>query len=171
MKKPPPLPAGSPPGFRRWGRSQDPHVNDAYKRRGKLPEATVCPQCGAVFHNGRWQWVARTADAHQELCQACHRINDRFPAGVTTLSGAFVGQHEAEILALARHQEELEKKEHALNRIMSIDKKANEIVISTTDIHLPRRIGEALKHAYHGTLNFHYDEQTYFIRVNWRRDK
>jgi hypothetical protein len=28
---------------------------DAYQAKGKLPEPTVCPQCSAVFHEGRWQ--------------------------------------------------------------------------------------------------------------------
>jgi hypothetical protein len=27
---------------------------DSYKTKGKLREPTVCPDCGAVFHAGRW---------------------------------------------------------------------------------------------------------------------
>ena len=29
--------------------------HDTYKSKGKLHEPTVCPDCGAVFHAGRWQ--------------------------------------------------------------------------------------------------------------------
>jgi hypothetical protein len=36
--------------------------------------------------------------------------------------------------------------------------------------HLPRRIGEALRHAYHGELEFHHAQEAYFIRVRWSRD-
>jgi hypothetical protein len=43
-------------------------------------------------------------------------------------------------------------------------------VITTTDIHLPRRIGEALHRAYEGDLDFHYEEEAYSIRVTWRRE-
>ncbi len=38
----------------------------------------------------------------------------------------------------------------------------------TTDIHLPRRIGTALKRALHGTLDTHFDDAGYFVRVTWR---
>lgn len=146
------------------------HVHDPYKTRLKLPEPTICPQCGAVFHEGRWHWASRPEGAHEELCQACHRSNDRYPAGEVKIGGGFVARHRAEIVHLARHQEEQEKAEHPLHRIMSIDDDDGSLMVRTTDIHLPRRIGEALRHAYHGELDFHYDEETYFLRVRWTRD-
>ena len=67
------------------------------------------------------------------------------------------------------HAEEAEKKEHPLSRIMSIDTKPEGLVISTTDTHLPRRIGEGLKHAYHGELELHYNRDEDFVRVTWTR--
>jgi hypothetical protein len=146
------------------------HVHDPYKTRLKLPEPTVCPRCGAVFHEGRWRWAPRPAEAHEQLCQACHRINDGYPAGEVTIAGAFARAHRDEILHLARHQEEQEKAEHPLHRIMGIEDTDDGVVVRTTDIHLPRRIGEALRHAYHGELTFHYDEESYAIRVHWTRD-
>ena len=43
------------------------HRHDPYKARHKLPEPTVCSQCGAVFSEGRWQWVDKAAEgAHKE---------------------------------------------------------------------------------------------------------
>jgi hypothetical protein len=144
-------------------------VHDPYRTRLKLPEPTFCPQCGAVFHAGRWQWGPQPQPAHQELCQACHRINDRYPAGELAIAGGFVARHKDEILHLVGHQEEQEKAEHPLHRIMSIEADGV-ILVQTTDIHLPRRIGEALYHAYRGELDFHYDKEAYAIRVSWRRD-
>ena len=146
------------------------HVHDPYKTRLKLPEPTVCPQCGAVFHEGRWHWAPRPDDAHEELCQACHRINDRYAAGELTITGNFVVHHKDEILHLARHQEEQEKAEHPLHRIMGIEERDGVVVVRTTDIHLPRRIGEALRHAYHGELDCRYGEEAYSVHVSWTRD-
>jgi hypothetical protein len=53
---------------------------------------------------------------------------------------------------------------------MGIADENGAIVITTTDIHLPRRIGAALQDAYEGELEFHYEEESYAIRVSWRRD-
>ena len=53
---------------------------------------------------------------------------------------------------------------------MDIEEQDGAIVVQTTDIHLPRRIGEALHHTYHGGLDFHYEGRTYFIRVTWSRN-
>lgn len=157
-------------GRRRWGRAQMDAPQDPYKPIKKPHEPTVCPQCGAVWSEGRWRWSARPAGAHEELCQACHRIKDHYPAGIVTLSGPLVAQHKAEMIRLARHQEETEKKEHPLNRIIDIEEDADRIVINTTDIHLPRRIAEAQKRAWHGKAEFHYDEDGYFVRVTWHRE-
>ena len=83
------------------------------------------------------------------------------------LHGDFGRQQIEDMVHLVRHQEEAEKSEHPLNRIISIDEDAEGIVINTTDIHLPRRIGEAVKRAFHGTLDEDFDEGGYFVRVNW----
>jgi hypothetical protein len=98
-------------------------------------------------------------------------VNDRYPAGELTIAGEFAAHHKDEILHLARHQEDQEKAEHPLHRIMEIEEQDGAIVVRMTDIHLPRRIGEALRHAYHGDLEFHYEGEVYLIRVRWSRDR
>jgi hypothetical protein len=163
-----PAPPRSP---HRWGRAQSDGIQDPYKVSKKPHQPSVCPQCGAVYQNGRWHWSARPAAAADLLCQACHRTNDHYPAGVLTLSGPFVGEHKAEMIRLARHQEEAERQEHPLNRIIDIEETPDRIVINTTDIHLPRRIAEAQKRAWHGKTEFHYDEDGYFLRASWHREE
>jgi NMD protein affecting ribosome stability and mRNA decay len=142
-------------------------VMDSYKAKGKLSEPTVCPDCGAVFHAGRWQWLAKPKDAHQTTCPACHRIHDHFPAGYVTLSGEFFDKHEQEIMQLIQHKETQEKAGHPMQRIMAIEKTKQGTLVTTTDIHLARGIGEALHHAYHGELEFHYNPDQNLLRVSW----
>lgn len=150
------------------GRAQQDHIRDPYQAQRKPHEPTVCGGCGAIYHQGRWQWGHSPEVAHQEHCPACRRTADDLPAGVVTLHGQFAVDHKAEILGLVRNEEAAEKAEHPLNRIMSIADTENGIEIHTTDIHLPHRLGTALKRAYHGELDAHFDEAGYFVRIDWR---
>lgn len=143
-------------------------VHDTYKSRGKLPEPTVCPQCRAVFQNGRWGWHEIPKGARSETCPACHRIKDNFPAGFVTLKGPFLATHRSEIISLVRHQEERAIKEHPLQRIMDIEDEPEGVLIRTTDIHLARSCGEAVQHAYQGELEFHYNREENLLRVSWQ---
>ena len=155
-------------GVPRRDRLLQEHIHDPYKTRSKPIEPVVCPICKAVFKHGRWQWADRgPVDSEQVMCEACRRTRDNYPAGLVILSGAFVTLHKAEILNLIRHVEESENAEHPLNRIMEIDDQPDSIRITTADVHLPHRIGDALSHIYRGELTIHYDEEGYFVQVNW----
>ena len=108
--------------------------------------------------------------AHKERCPACHRSNDKFPAGKIIISGAFSKTHHAEILALVRNTQVLQNTEHPLSRIIDIAEAPDKTVVTTTDIHLPRRIGHALEHAFKGKLDVDYNTQEYFVRIQWSRE-
>jgi hypothetical protein len=133
----------------------------------KLKEPAVCSQCGAVFHEGRWVWEARPEGAVETTCPACHRVHDHFPAGYVTLSGERLNTMHDELLHLVRNEESRERTDHALERIMAIEEGEREWVVTTTDIHLARRIGEALHRAYQGALEFHYNPEQNLLRVHW----
>lgn len=145
--------------------------HDPYQARRKYAEPTVCEDCGAVFGNGRWQWVTTgtPAGAHRERCPACRRIHDKLPAGWVTLSGPFFVAHRDELLRLVKREAEHERAEHPLSRIMNIDEQAHTAVVTTTDIHAPRRIGAALARAYDGHLDQRYAEDEYSLHVQWQR--
>ncbi|MDP6475709.1 MAG: BCAM0308 family protein [Alphaproteobacteria bacterium] len=147
-------------------------VHDPYMTREKPKEPMACSECGVVFHEGRWRWPSYSppSGANRGTCPACRRIHDGYPASRLTLSGGFVGAHKDEVIRLARHQEELEKGEHPLHRIMDIEQAEDGLVLTTTDIHLPRRIGKALHHAYKGDLDIQYGEEEYSLRVRWSRE-
>lgn len=148
---------------------RDELVHDSYKSKRKLPEPTRCPECQAVYQDGRWAWGTVPQDVHEELCPACRRIHDRFPAGYVTLKGEFFAAHRDEVLHLARNREAHEKAEHALERIMAIADVEDGTLITTTDTHLARDIGEALHAAYKGKLEYHYNKEENLLRVLWAR--
>jgi hypothetical protein len=158
------------PRLQRKDRLLREHVHDTYKSKRKLTEPTVCPQCGAVYQGGRWRWMSRPADSHEHTCPACHRIRDKYPGGSVTLDGEFLRAHRAEILNVARNEESREKAEHPLKRIIGIeDRHDGSVLVTTTDAHLARRIGEALHRACGGELHLEYVEEGDLLRVSWKR--
>lgn len=145
------------------------HVTDPYRARGKWPEPTTCPMCGAIFHHGRWQWGEAAQGAGQHLCPACQRTRDRVPAGQLTLSGEFFSKHRSEIMSLIHNAESKARAEHPLERIMNIEEEEDRTVITFTDAHLVHGIGEALRHAYQGGLDSRYTDEGDLLRVSWSR--
>lgn len=165
-----PSPLTPPGGIARHGAAiYDEAPHDPYEAKGKYREPARCGDCGAVFHRGRWSWGDAPQGAHVVLCPACHRVRDKLPAGTLTLEGAFVDAHHDELTRLASNEETRERAEHPLHRIMGIEAAPARLVITTSDIHLPRRIGEAVRHAHQGELTLDYGKNEYSLRARWRR--
>lgn len=143
--------------------------HDPYAAYEKPPEPTVCPECDAVFRQGRWRWAAGPFDAPRSLCPACRRIRDDYPAGYITVHGDFTAAHRDEILNLARNVAERERADHPLKRIMAMREQDDTLHMTTTDVHLARSIGEAMHAAYAGDLDYQYEKDETIIRVSWSR--
>jgi NMD protein affecting ribosome stability and mRNA decay len=143
--------------------------HDTYKLQGKLRGPTFCSTCSAVFQKGRWSWATKPSGAHETLCPACHRIRDVYPKGLVTIKGSFKDVQHEQPIGVITNTEDKEQNEHPFSRIMGIELRPEGLVISTTDTPLPRRIGEALTHAYQGKLEVPYDPDEHFVRVTGTR--
>lgn len=145
--------------------------HDPYRLPKKLKAPARCTACGATYTLGHWRWQGLMPPARATtVCPACQRIKDRYPAGEVTVGGAFVGAHAREIESLIRHTADHEAREHPLHRIMELKRRKGTLFVTTTDVHLPHRIGHALKDAWGGTLTTHYDDHGYYARVTWERN-
>ena len=143
--------------------------DDAY-RPGAKPRGTVqCPGCKAVFRKGRWIWGAPPAGALKSRCPACLRIAEGSPAGYITMAGSFFTAHRNEVLARVRHCEQKEKTTHPLERIMAIEAAKGGVLVTTTSVHLARRVAHALEISFKGTLSLSYNHQDNLLRVRWSR--
>jgi len=149
---------------------QDDPRHDSYKAKGKPPDPTRCPGCGALYQRGRWTWnsVPR-AGAHEQLCPACQRIRDDYPAGYVSLGGEYLAEHRDEILNLVRNCEAEEKAGHPLQRIMAIKDVEGGVMVTTTDTHLARRIAERVHDACKGSLALQYNKEENLVRATWTR--
>ena len=56
-----------------------------------------------------------------------------------------------------------------MERIMDIQGDKEMTLVTTTGIHIARRIGEALSRAYKGVFSFNYANGDEHIQVNWHR--
>lgn len=144
-------------------------VRGTDKAKGEPRDPTMCPECGVVFHNGRWQWLEAPAEARVSLCPACQRGHNHSPRGYLTLSGEFFREHRDEILHAARDVEAREKAEHPLRRIMDVEDQADGTLITTTAMELARAIGDAVHHAYQGEFDYKYTDGTDILRGAWKR--
>lgn len=144
------------------------HRSEAQPLVAKPKGPTACPKCRAVFHNGRWSWARVPAGARSKLCPACLRIKDGTPHGWLEVRGDYAKSHQADILRLIKHEEAAERRTHPLARIANTMRRPDGLDITTTDPHLPRRIGERLRHAYRGALDVRYGEEG-IVHVTWTR--
>lgn len=143
--------------------------HDTYREDKKWPEPTACTECKTVYMDGRWTWYDLPSQANMVLCPACRRISEDYPAGFMELKGPFFQQQRQEILNLIRNEEKQEKSEHPLERIMNITDKDGHTEITTTGVHIARRIGEAVSRAYKGEYSLSYGDGEKTIRILWER--
>lgn len=146
--------------------------NDPYRLSYQFPDGTACKVCGAEFAHGRWQWpeTKKAKGTARATCPACRRISDGYCAGELTISGAFFREHRSDVEALLDAEAQIETDEHPLNRIASTEPFGNGFRVVTTDVHLARRLGEALHNAYEGDLDITYPPDSETVTVRWVRE-
>jgi hypothetical protein len=143
-----------------------PKEHDTYKAKAKPSGAMVCDTCSVVFHGGRWFWGSPPlTDEHGGLCPACKRIRDRYPAGTIRLDASFL-EHRKEVLRMIARVEEVEKEEHPLERLMGVEESDDGITLTTTGIHLARRITNKLERRFHKQARIRYPEEQNLIFVD-----
>ena len=148
-----------------------PRSMDAYSKKGGVEGTAYC-ECGAVFRNKRWyseESGATPKGGHGLVCPACRRIADRNPAGIVSLRGCFLADHQAEIENLIRNTAQAAGMKHPLGRIMDISKEKDGITISTTDVKLAQKIGREVFKSHGGDLHFRWTDDEDLVRVTWSR--
>lgn len=137
------------------------------KEKGVL----VCSRCGDALHNGRWTWgeIDHGAEVHLTLCPACRREKAGEPAGTISIGGGFYQEHRGEIAGRVRNIETMEKGRHPLERIIAVDESDTEMRLSTSGVHVARRIGEGLVRAFKGDLAVAYSPGEEKVSVQWER--
>ncbi|MGC9324487.1 MAG: BCAM0308 family protein [Desulfomonilia bacterium] len=146
--------------------------HDPYDEGRKYSEGTYCPDCAAVYLQGRWVWPEKKVTRGEPfLCPACRRIRDDFPAGEVFLSGSYLKKHKGEILNLIQNIIIEAKERTPLKRVIELKQNKEKILVRLTDDHLARHIGDAVFRAYSGNLELKYSDEEKFVRLYWHRDE
>lgn len=149
-------------------RNIQPTHHDPYAARRKDRDAMVCDSCAVVGHGGRWRWGAPPlTDVRGGLCPACERIRDHYPAGTLRLPG-IPAEDLTEIRALIANTEAAERTEHPLERLMDVEEEDGGLVVTTTGVHLARRLANALERRLHRQLSFTYGEDGELVQITWK---
>jgi NMD protein affecting ribosome stability and mRNA decay len=144
---------------------------DPYHKNRKDSEGVFCPECLAQYEQGRWTWPKEGGKPREaRVCSACRRIRDRFPAGEVLVTGTYLDSHREEIENLISNVVRDENSRSPLKRVIDFTSEQGRLMVSLTDDHLARRIGEALYKAYRGELAVKYSGGEKFVRLYWHRD-
>jgi len=143
--------------------------HDAYKHTEKLPDPTLCTECGALFSAGRWVWKGTEDTVNTTVCPACRRITERNPAGTVTIRGDFFEARSDEVENLINNTEKAETLQHPMERLIQVVRDDDGTVITTTGIHIARRIGDALSRAYGGDYSIEYLDDEERVRISVTR--
>ncbi|HAH88091.1 MAG TPA: ATPase [Armatimonadetes bacterium] len=153
------------------------NFGDPYLPSLDIGEVAVCRECKSVYADKRWELpqqaaedLAKAAKILDALCPACRKIKDRVPGGIVELTGAFVREHETEIVNLVRNENNRAMEINPIERIMDIQKSANGLTIQTTNEKLAQRIGRAVYKSYSGDVDYKWSEDNKLARVYWHRD-
>jgi len=162
-------------GFEEMGKKAE-RSTDVYLPKGGTKAAALCSKCGAFYWNKRWSSSPAELDkARAEagtvitVCPACQRMHDDNPAGVLSLSGTYLLQHENEILNMIKNVEADARAKNPLARIMEINQDSGLLTISTTDAKLAQKLGKEVRRAHKGDLQFLWTQADSFVRVSWTR--
>jgi len=135
---------------------------------GRPPEdPTLCPRCGALYHEGRWAWAPSPPfEAERAPCPSCRRIANDNPAGIVLLEGELHDRLRDEIRNLILNVEQRESAEHPLKRIFGVEESSSGLRVRTTDARLARAVGRAVHHAYRGKLEEPASHEEP-VRIHW----
>ncbi|MEZ4600936.1 MAG: BCAM0308 family protein [Syntrophotaleaceae bacterium] len=150
--------------------STDPYIEEA-----GMPEPSRCTSCGAVYLNKRWYIDAHAASIQVEkidrtvICPGCRKVQDGYAEGYVELSGDYLWQHEEEIRNNIRNEEKKAQDKNPLEKIISMERQGDLLVIETTEEKLAEHIGRSLNKAHQGDLKINWAEDHAICRVYWSR--
>jgi hypothetical protein len=134
--------------------------------RRKGPNALVCA-CGLFHHRGAWHLgPPPLVELREATCPSCKRIRRGRPGGTLKIPPRFLGSLR-EIVNLIYNCERRERAEHPLERLVNIRDESGGLRVTTTGVHLARRIARSLAHRFHEKPRMRFGAGKDELVVDW----
>lgn len=152
-------------------------ANDPYMPKLAPGGVGECKKCGVIHFNKRWtlgddfdREKIKDKKVEEITCPACQKIRDGFAGGYVNISGEFAKDHGDEITAMIKNKEALAMRKNPLERLIKITpKEGGAIEVTTTTDKFAERIGQMLKKAFDGEVEYKWSSDTKLVRVDWKR--
>ncbi|MBI4522315.1 MAG: ATPase [Deltaproteobacteria bacterium] len=151
---------------------------DTYLPRWSPGGVLYCRGCGSTYYRRRWtlqppqevlDWGAFRNEIRFALCPACRKLREHYPSGELRLVGV-PAREEQEVFRLLRNEEERAREKNPLERIMRIQRDAEEWRVETTTEKLAQRLGRCVRKARGGKVVFKWSHNRKFARVLWQKE-
>lgn len=111
----------------------------------------------------------------RELLGRRHFENFRSPkkieqGGILKISGAFLLDHEEELVNLIKHEGCLAEAQNPEHKIVKINKVNGGLEVEISNARLALHIGKRLTHAYKGEHKYKFRKGEKYVEVDWVRD-
>ncbi len=100
---------------------------------GKLKSPLFASNAGPCTTRAAGHGMPDRPVPEEIICPACLRIHDKNPKGFVTLKGAYKTQHRDQVMGLIS---DTEAQKRCLARMVTIEDRAEGLVVLTTDAHL-----------------------------------
>ncbi|MFA6431214.1 MAG: hypothetical protein WCV91_02380 [Candidatus Margulisiibacteriota bacterium] len=90
--------------------------------------------------------------------------------GIIKLSGAFLLDHEQEILNLIENENQKAIAENPEHKVIKVEKANSGIMVEVSEHSLAMHIGKSLSSAFKGKHEYKFRPGEKFVEVDWQRD-
>ncbi len=142
-------------------------------RRPKEP--TICERCGAVFARHTWRRShpvnhALLARATWAVCPGCRQAGAEEYFGRVLIRGAYAAANEETIRARVNNVVERADFTQPERKLVSMERKGDEIEVLTTSQKLAHRIVHELKKVFRGRARYEWSDEDGSLFAVWQRD-
>jgi ribosome-associated translation inhibitor RaiA len=156
--------------------SEDQHLSPLARKSRALPDGAICERCGAVYERRHWRAGTErerrfAPDLRWAVCPACAQVEAGEGFGRVVLRAGRAPDHEEAIRRRIRNVAARAEFSQPERRIVSIERRGDDIEVLTTSQRLAHRIVAALLKAFGGRGAYAWSDGDGALQATWLWDE